>query len=71
MSPWAAFFVGIAIGFFFAATLMGLLYRRELEDRDEWEREARSVLREVGLTSHYPGWLRERAKRLLADEAGA
>ena len=45
MSPWAAFFVGIAIGFFFAATLMGLLYRRELEDRDEWEREARSVLR--------------------------
>lgn len=70
MSAIVWLFVGIAIGILFTAFIGGRSYRDELAMRDEWERTARRVLREIEATPHFPGWIRKSARELLADEAG-
>lgn len=66
-----AFFFGLICGGTVVSILLARSYRDELAERDEWERTARRVLREIARTPHFPAWIRKSARELLADEAGA
>lgn len=70
MTVWLAFVIGCAFGAVVGAVIAWRSYRDELAMREAWEDQAREVIRDLARLRQYTA-LSERARRLLADEAGA
>jgi len=65
------FFLGLAVGILYVGFIDGRSYRDELRRREEWEQEARQVLRGVARGEEHAIGFALIARRLIADEEAA